>query len=184
MRTPAYIFDCLKADIKIGLRTVRGNAVILLTLASAALQASSLPHLTWKGRNQPDAPVLPKCELGSDAVHIKSMADLPSSALIEVNRFFKSYGISDVGGPFNPTDIIDGMVPRRRFIRAYRVRTELIVWYETGGFVSGPRTILMTQRNQNNESTSNFRTVRDTFFTGNLCAATKAILDGVQVATP
>jgi hypothetical protein len=174
----------LKPTSKSVLRTVRGNMVILLTLASAALQASSLPYLTWKERNQPDAPVLPKCELGSDAAHIRSMADLPSAALVEVKRLFKSYGISDVGGPFNSTDVIDGVVPQRRFIRAYRVRTELIIWYEKGGFVSGPRTVLMTQTNQNNERTSTFRTVRDTFFTGNLCAATKAILDGVQVATP
>ncbi len=124
--------------------------MILLTLANAALQASSLPYLTWNERNQPDAPILPNCELGSDAVYIKSMADLPSAALTEVNRLFESYGISDVGGPFNSTDVIDGMVPQRRFIRAYRVRTELIVWYEKGGFVSGPHTVLMTQTNQNN----------------------------------
>lgn len=158
--------------------------MILALVTGAILQASPLPYATWKERNQPDRPVLPACNLGTDAAHIKTMSDLPPAGLTELKRIFERDGISDVGGPFNSTDVIDGKTPMRRFIRAYLVKTELVVWYETGRPASGSRTVLLTRTNWNNEKTSNSRTVSNTFFSGNLCAATRAILDGVHVASP
>lgn len=158
--------------------------MILALVTGGILQASSLPYATWKERNQPDPPVLPVCKLGPEAAHIKTMRDLPPAGLIELKRVFEKDGISDVDGPFNSTDVIDGKTPMRRFIRAYLVKTELVVWYEKGGLTSGPRTVLLTRTNWNNEKTADFRTVPNTFFTGNLCAATSALLDGVHVGSP
>lgn len=158
--------------------------MILAIVTGTILQASSLPYPTWKERNQPDAALLPSCKLGTDAAHIETMRGLPPAALTELKRLFETDGISDVGGPFNSTDVIHDKTPRRRFIRAYHVQTELVVWYETGGFVSGPRTVLLTQKSWKNAKTANFRTVPNTFLTGNLCAATRALLDGVLVASP
>lgn len=158
--------------------------MMLALVTGAILQASSLPYATWKERNQPDPPVLPACKLGTEAAHIETMRDLPPAGLIELKRVFERDGISDVGGPFNSTDVIDGKTPMRRFMRAYLVKTELVVWYEKGGLAPGPRTVLLIRKNWNNEKTSNFRMVPNTFFMGNLCAATRAILDGVNVASP
>jgi len=153
---------------------------MMLLLLGALAQAAPLPPQTWKERNHPDMPSLLACDLGGSAPVIERMADLPPNVATELTRLFAPDVISEADGPFNSTDVISGNVPSRRFIRAYQVGGDWIVWYELGGRIAGPRTIALHARNAQ-------RTImaeHGTTFAGDLCAASKAILNGVRTASP
>lgn len=165
------------------------SAVLLLgaefALASApgdiVSQGNALPPATWKERNHPDMPALPQCDLdGAQAVN--KMAELPEIVSSEIARVFASGGISEADGPFNSTDFVDGPVPRRRFLRAYRSGDYWIIWFEVGGNAGGPRTIALRRRIHAPASSPAFQAKPGTIFAGDLCAASKAILAGVASA--
>lgn len=153
----------------------------MLLLVGALVQATSLPPQTWKERNHPDMPSLPACDLGIGAPVIEKMADLPPTVSAELTSFFAPNVISEADGLFNSTDVIGGNVPTRRFIRAYHVGHDWIVWYELGGGrASGPRTIALHDRNARRTMT----VTPGTTFAGDLCAASKAIASGARTASP
>lgn len=153
-------------------------ALALLTM----LQATSLPPEVWKERNQPDMPVLPPCELGGGATMVRSMKGLPADVAAELARFFSNEPMSDVGGPFNSTDVVDGPVPQRRFLRAYQTGQYWVIWYQLGGSASGPRTIAL-RRNGRPGNQTPFQVAPGTALAGDLCMATKAIVSGVRSAS-
>jgi hypothetical protein len=154
--------------------------MMIATLLMLA-QATSLPPETWKERNHPDMPSLPACALGAGVPVIERMADLPPTVAAELVRFFAPDIISEADGPFNSTDVIGGNVPTRRFIRAYHVGSDWIVWYELGGGrVAGPRTIALHDRN----ARKTMMVAPGTTFAGDLCAASKAIVSRVRTAAP
>lgn len=153
-------------------------------LLAVLLQAAPLPPATWKERNHPDMPSLPACDLGKGTRLARSIAELPREVAAEIMRVFGTDGLSDAGGPFNSTDVIDGPVPRRRFIRAYVFQDRSIIWFQTGGFAGGPRTISVIRRYSTTADKARFQTIPGTVFGGNLCAASKAIMAGVLTASP
>lgn len=156
--------------------------LLALMLQTTALmpQTTPLPNAAWKERNQPEMPRLPPCAL-QDASVVMTLTALPEPLAVEIQRFFESIGgMSDAGGPYNSTDVIDGKVPRSRFLRAYRVGNAWIIWFEKGGFVSGPRTLAFRENKQVRAGERAYQAMPGTFFSGELCMATKAILAGVR----
>lgn len=165
------------------------SAILLLgaelALASApgdiVSQGNALPPATWKVRNHPDRPALPHSDLGG-AQAVNRMTDLPETVSSEIARVFASGGISEADGPFNSTDFVDGPVPWRRFLRAYRSADYTIIWFEVGGNAGGPRTIALRRSTRAPASSPAFQARPGTIFVGDLCAASKAILAGVVSA--
>ena len=159
--------------------------MIFLLLSIAMLQANPLPPETWKERNHPDMPVLPACDLGKKAKIATSIASLPREVSVELARFSRSGGgISEANGPYNSTDVVDGHVPTRRFIREYHVQNHWIVWYEHGGFVTGIVTLGLELDNSTKGGGRAYRAMPGTVLSGDLCAATKALLAGVRTGNP
>ena len=108
--------------------------MIFLLLSIAMLQVNPLPPETLKERNHPDMPILPACDLGKKAKVATYIASLPKEVSAELARLSRSVGgVSEANCPYNSTDVVDGRVPTRRFIRAYHVQNNWIVWYEHGG---------------------------------------------------
>lgn len=157
---------------------------MLLLLGMAILQATPLPPETWKERNHPDMPVIPKCDLGKDAAIGTSIASLPQQIALELTRFFgPGGGLSEANGPYNSTDVSDGNhVPTRRFLRAYHVRDYWIIWYEHGGM--GQTTLALTPDNERRHGERPYRVTPGTALAGNLCTATKALIAGVRTGNP
>jgi hypothetical protein len=156
--------------------------MMMSVLLGTAIQTVPLPPAVWKERSRPDMPVLAPCDLGEGSIVTKTLAELPEGVAAEVLRGFGPAGISDAGGPFNSTDVVNPSVPARRFIRAYLVKGYWIIWYERGGFVSGPRTVALSRVRNGAADASAYRMMPGTVFTGDLCTATKAILAGVRSA--
>jgi hypothetical protein len=91
-----------------------------MSLLGAILQIAALEPEVWKERNHPEEPVLQPCELGNATTSAHTFAELPSDVALELARFFDATpAMSDRGGLFNSTDVVDGNVPQRRFLRAY-----------------------------------------------------------------
>ena len=159
--------------------------MIAMILLAAMLQTAPLRAEVWKERNQPDMPVLPRCDLGSGTTIADSIKALPTDVVGELTRFFEAtIPMSDAGGPFNSTDVVDGRVPNRRFLRAYRTERYWVIWYELGGRISGPRTIALHRNPARTNRAAMFQIAPGTAFAGDLCIAAKAILSGVRSATP
>jgi hypothetical protein len=159
--------------------------MMLLALLSAMLQSAPLSPSAWKERNQPDTPNMPACELGEGVLVMESIKTLPHDGEAAVRRSFGPHGLSDAGGPFNSSDVISSQsAPQtRRFLRAYQVQAYLVVWYEKGGgMAAGPRTVAFMRRGRSTETASDYEMIPGTIFSGDLCAATKAILVGVRIA--
>lgn len=157
--------------------------MITTILLAAMLQTVPLSPEVWKERNRSDMPALPACKLGDDATIAHSIKELPSEVATEITRFFGvATPMSDAGSPFNSTDVVDGVVPNRRFLRAYQAGHYWVIWYERGGSVSGARTIAL--RRDAALGATGFRMTPGTMFAGDLCVATKAIMAGVRNATP
>ncbi len=157
-----------------------------MMVVGALLQASTLPPATWKERNQPDSPTLPPCDLGKGARQVDSLAALPAQVREALIQAFRAdAGMADVGGRFNRTDFVsDESVPRRRFIRAYQADGYWIIWYERGGQVYGHRIVALHQRQARRAATPDWQLVTNSFLSGNLCEASKAILVGVRSGLP
>lgn len=155
-----------------------------ILLAALILQATALPAETWKERNHPDMPRLPICNFRSKA-HTNKIIDLPKEVSSELARFFKpAGGLSESNGPFNSTDVVDGRVPSRRFLRAYPIGSIWVVWYEHGGFSHNIQTIALVKQANDHSNGASLRVQGGTTFGGDLCAATKAIVAGVRTGTP
>jgi hypothetical protein len=155
--------------------------MMLFLLGMAMLQASSLSPETWKERNNPDVPVLPACNLGRGATIAHSIASLPKAASTEISRFFRAGGgISEADGSYNSTDVTGDGVPQRRFLRAYHVQNYWIIWYERGGFVTGRVTLALELDKAAKGGAEVYQAMPGTVLSGDLCAATKALLVGVR----
>lgn len=152
--------------------------MMIATLLMLA-QVTPLPPETWKERNHPDMPSLPACDLGAGMPVIERMADLPLIVTAELTRFFAPDVISEADGPFNSTEVIGGNVPTRRFVRAYHIGSDWIVWYELGGRVARPRTIALHDRNAQKTMT----VTPGKTFAGDLRAASKAIVSAICTAS-
>ena len=159
--------------------------MIATILIAAALQAAPVGSAAWKERNHPDLPVFPDCEIAADATVALSLKDIPADVAAELTRYFNTaVPMSDAGGPFNSTDVDEGLpVPRQRFVRAYKSERVWVIWYELGGRARGSRTIAVEQTSINGKQAPSFRVDPGTALTGNLCVATKAILSGVRSAS-
>lgn len=158
---------------------------MLMLLGMAILQAAPLPPETWKERNHPDMPVIPKCNVGKDATIAISIASLPDPIAAELTRFFGAGGLSEANGPYNSTDVSNGNhVPTRRFLRAYHVRDYWIIWYEHGGIVTGQTTLALTSDSERRHGERPYRVTPGTALAGNLCIATKALIAGVRTSNP
>ena len=156
-----------------------------LFLTILSLQAAALPPDTWKERNLPDMPVLPPCDLGPTSPPVTRKDRLPAGVVTELDRYFRAGGgLSEGAGPFNKTDVVSGDVPLRRFTRAYHVSGYWIIWYEWGGLVYRTRTIALALDRTDNDPKISYRVQPGRNFTGNLCAATKAIVAGVESGVP
>ncbi len=153
-------------------------------LAALMLQAEVLPPETWKERHYPDVPAVPACRLGPGRP-IGRIVDLPGDVQAELRRFYGPVGgMSDAGGMFNPTDVIDRSVPTRRFVRAYHVGSTWIIWYESGGGYHDLQTIALRPRPSDGGKGMTLTVEPGTSFTGNLCAASKGMLRGVKSHEP
>ncbi len=158
---------------------------MMLFLVGAVLQATLLPAETWKERNHPDMPRIGMCRLTGSQAIVTTINQLPPQVRLELVRFFGPVGgLSDANGPFNSTDVIDGSVPSRRFIRAYHVAGRWIIWYEKGGMFHNVQTLALTPSNETHDGVALYRATGDTTFAGDPCAATRAILSGVINASP
>ncbi len=151
----------------------------MLFVASVLLQVG--PYAAWKERHQPDMPVFSPCVLETASPMVTSMAQLPPDVADEFRRAIGEHSISDAGGPFNSTDVIEAdNVPQRRFLRAYSINGYWAIWFELGGRAGGPRTIaMMRERSQRNKKRK-YVVQHGTKFVGDLCAATVAIAAGVR----
>ncbi|NIJ28843.1 hypothetical protein FHT00_000776 [Sphingomonas insulae] len=151
----------------------------MLFVASVLLQVG--PYAAWKERHQPDMPVFPPCVLQTASTMATSMAQLPPDVVEEFHRAIGNRKVSDAGGPFNSTDVIDDEdVPQHRFLRAYNIAGYWVIWFELGGRVSGPRTIAFTRERSQRNKERKYVVQHGTRFVGNLCAATNAIADGAR----
>lgn len=89
----------------------------MLFVASALLQVG--PYVAWKERHQPHKPVFPSCVLETASPMVTSMAQLPPDVAEELHRAIGDHKISDAGGPFDSTDVIEADdVAQYRFLRA------------------------------------------------------------------
>lgn len=157
---------------------------MMFILAALILQAGALPPETWKERNHSDMPAIPACKRGRQGSSDK-IAKLPKDVSDELKRFFgPDGGLSEANGPFNSTDVHDGRVPSRRFLRAYHIGKTWVVWYEHGGFFHNLQTIALAPRPGSNSTSEPLRIQPGTTFFGNLCAATTAIVGGVRTGAP
>lgn len=157
----------------------------MILLAAFAIQIASAHSQAWEERHHPDMPVLPACELHGSVNPVTRMADLPADVAMELHRFFgPAGGLSDADGLFNSTDVIGDDVPGRRFIRAYHVGGNWVIWYERGGFIHNNRTIALRSQRERQGRTLQWTAEPATTFVGDLCAATKAIASGVRTGTP
>jgi hypothetical protein len=160
--------------------------VVSISLLGAILQIAALGPEVWKERNHPEEPVLQPCELGKATTITHTFAELPGDVALELARFFDTTpAMSDKGGLFNSTDVVDGNVPPRRFLRAYQRGDYWVIWYERGGgLASGPRTIALRRSSEQGSQAIRFDVAPGTSFTADLCAATKATLAGVRSSFP
>ncbi|KAA9011971.1 MULTISPECIES: hypothetical protein [Sphingobium] len=157
---------------------------MIATILLAMVQTAPVPSRAWKERNQPDMPVLPPCEPGNGATLVHSIKALPDEVSAELARFFHDgYGMADVGEPFNSTDVVEGTVPQRRFIRAYHSGNYWVIWYEQGGIIHALQTIALHRERRPGQRPA-FQMAPGTSFTGDLCIATKAIISGVRGINP
>lgn len=134
--------------------------------------------------SNPAPPNLPACTFDMPARRVDKLSDLPGPIRAEVNRFFSaaSGGLAEAGTRFIPTDYIDDpTVPRRRFIRAYFVRDVWFIWYEQGGFASNYMMVALT-RQAAEEGPARHLAMPGSRFVGNLCAGSKAFLNGARSA--
>ena len=149
--------------------------MVLALLAAIALDSLS---------KAPTAPMrhLPVCALtGANAV-ASSLAELPSGAVAELQRFFgPAHGLADAGQDYNATDVTDDPNrPWRRFLRAYRVGESWIVWYEHGGIAHHSQVIAL--RLSNGSGAGTYSMIPGSNLNGDLCSASEAILKGVRAA--
>jgi len=129
-------------------------------------------------------PAIPACKLDRQ-ISADKIAKLPKDVSYELKRFFgPDGGLSEANGPFNSTDVYDGRVPSRRFLRAYHIGKIWVVWYEKGGFFHNLQTIALAPQLGSNSKSEILRVQPGTAFFGNLCAATTAIVAGVRTGAP
>ncbi len=153
-------------------------------LAALTLQAAALPPDTWKERNHPDMPIVSACKIGHETP-VSKFSKLPVAVRVELNRFFGPVGgLSEADGPFNSSDVVNGKVPSRRFIKAYHLGNAWVIWYERGGFFHNLQTIELASQANDRDKGNTLRVQPATTFIGDLCTATKAIVGGVRTGTP
>lgn len=157
----------------------------LTLMMLSLLQALGPTSAAWKERHHPDMPPVPPCAFASHAKEVSSLAELPEQVRTEITRLFKGGGgIADSGGEFNSTDVIeDKAVPHNRFLRAYLTNDVWFVWWEAGGIVHTLYTLALTRRREEGQASAIFRVAPGIGFTGNLCAGSKAFLDGARAAS-
>jgi hypothetical protein len=121
-----------------------------------------------------------QCQLSEPARIVNSLRDLPEVAA-EFRR--QNLGIADVGESFNPSDVVDEKsrtLPPRQFVRAYAFKDRTIVWYFRGGFAARFHVVeLRTGRDTMPNAPPLLRFTGRTL-SGPPCAATDAILAGVD----
>jgi hypothetical protein len=104
--------------------------------------------------------------------------------LPEVSAEFErqKLAIADVGEKFIPFDVEDKSngLPHRQFVRAYVFSDQTIVWYYRGGFGASFHVVeLKVQRGTSPDETPSLR-LTGRSLSGPLCAATEAMLAGVN----
>ncbi|MDV3458385.1 hypothetical protein RZN05_15410 [Sphingomonas sp. HF-S4] len=137
------------------------------------LQASPIPKM----------PELPTCSFEQSAKLVERKTDLPGDVSAEVERQFGfTKGIAEAGDYFESTDNIRfSDAPRARFLRAYSVGKTWLIWFEKGGsMASGPRLIALAPPSAGGSGPGEISAVPNSYFAGNLCAASRAFLAGVR----
>ena len=127
-----------------------------------------------------DTPVPATCQFSRPSRIVTSLRDLPDVAA-EFRR--QKLDVADVGERFIPFDVEDEKskgLPHRQFVRAYVFRDKTIVWYYRGGFVTNFHVVeLRMQRDTMVDAPLLLRLTGRTL-SGSPCAATEAILAGVN----
>jgi hypothetical protein len=159
--------------------------MIALLFALTALQSAPAPSPARK-LGFPPMPQLAACTIPGQSKVATSLSELPAGVRAEIERFFKpDHGIADANGQFNSSDAItDLSIPQRRFLRAYQVGTTWILWYEIGGVVLQRHTIALFPSHDRDAAPGTYEIQASTTFSGNLCAANRAIIDGARSTGP
>ena len=126
------------------------------------------------------APVPATCQFAQPARIATSLRDLPAVAA-EFRRL--KLEVADVGENFIPFDVEDERskgLPHRQFVRAYVFKDRTIVWYFRGGFVTGFHVVELTMQHANRAGAPSLLRLTGRTLSGPPCAATEAILAGVN----
>jgi hypothetical protein len=143
--------------------------------------ASLIGENSRSARDWPKASSVPPCVFEGGATLAKSKSDLPPEALSELTRLFAPIGgLADTNEFFNASDVVTKTAPRARFIRAYHVRNIWIVWFERGGIALDRSTVALLPTADQGSTRTMFRATGGSSFHGNLCAGSKAFLNGAR----
>jgi hypothetical protein len=143
------------------------------TPLSLLLQATPIPAM----------PEFPACSFDRPAKLAERKTDLPAAVIAELERLFRSaHGIAETGDYFEATDNIRfSDAPRARFIRAYGVGAYWFVWFERGGIGLSQHVVALGPW-RGDDGKIGLYALPGSFFSGDLCAASKAYLGGVRSA--
>lgn len=152
----------------------------MIGVAVMLAQVAPTQGPAWQERHFPPALVVPACAFERPAREVRLLRALPAQVQAELSRFFgRGGGLADVDGEFNATDVIDDRkVPQRRFIRAYLTDDVWFIWFEQGGLARHVSLVALRRGNQQAGSPADYRVAPNSYFSGNLCAASKAFLAG------
>lgn len=152
-----------------------GTSLVLALLAFSATSASTQSVAT-----RPDI-IVPDCKFDEQPRIVRSLKDAPDIAAEFARQGLR---VADVGEPFVPHDVVDSSrdLPHRQFIRAYAFKDRTIVWYHHGGFGTHNHIVELRESRDAQAGPDSSPVLRLTGarLTGNLCVATRALLDGVR----
>ena len=97
-----------------------------------ALQLTTPPHQSATNTSVSRSPMVAKCEIAGSEVFDR-LANLPNDVRDRLVGTFDD-GFAEVGSAFDSTDLDYAGQPSRRFLRAYHLGTQWMIWYEHGGW--------------------------------------------------
>lgn len=127
-----------------------------------------------------DTPVPATCQFSQPARVVKFLRDLPAVA-DEFRR--QKLDVADVGEKFIPFDVEDSSsrgLPHRQFVRAYEFKDRTIVWYYRGGLVTNFHVVELRLQRETMKDAPLLLRLTGRNLAGPPCAATEAILAGVD----
>jgi hypothetical protein len=154
----------------------RTSALALVCGLGLSLQFASAQTVA----TSPGTPVPAKCQLSQPARIVTSLRELPDVA----NEFRRlKLDVADIGERFIPFDVEDASskgLPHRQFVRAYVFKDKTIAWYYRGGFATSFHVVELTMQREATPDAPQVLRMTGRTLSGPPCAATEAILAGVN----